>query len=225
MTLSITAPTQSPVVTRQGPFPPPPLATPCPANERGNSDSVVPSCRMTEAKRSQAVSGASPAPGTPPIVEALQSSDAAHWSVPSRRLAKQGLRLPSFHSLGIASPPYHPTALLTPPEDSIPATRDASSLPLNGCLEPPSVPLADLPNTPESSDTTPRPMRLPEANPLSQIFTVTTPQGHVSTANSQPTPPVMPFAGGGHPALMFMDPTHAISKPSLSPLPCCLYLS
>lgn len=213
MTLSITAPTQSPVVTRQGPFPPPPLATPCPPNERGNSDSVLPSCRMTEAKRRQAVSDASPALVTPPIAGTFQPNDIAHWSAPSRKLAKQGLRLPSFQSLGIASPPHHPTALLTPPEETIPVAQDAPGSHLNAYLEPPSVPLADLPNTPESSDVTPNATRLPEVNPLSQIFTVTTPQGHVSAANSQPTPPVMPLAGGGHPALMFMDPTHAISKP------------
>ena len=169
----------------------------------------MPSCRMTDAKRSQVMSDV---PMTPPAAEALQSSDSAHWSMPSRKLAKQGLRLPSFQALGIGSPPNHPTALLTPPEEVTSAADDTPKSDLHRYLGTPSVPFASLPYTPDGSDTTPRPSSLAEANPVHQTITVTTPHGHVSAANSEPTPPVLPLAGGGTPVSTFMDPVHLISK-------------
>ena len=92
---------------------PPPLLT-----GRGHSDSALPNCRLVASKTSVAedaslslTSSALSDGGRPAKVKSGLST-----SAPPK--ANIGLRLPSFQSLGIATPTGHPTALLTPPEES-----------------------------------------------------------------------------------------------------------
>lgn len=92
---------------------PPPLLT-----GRGHSDSALPNCRLLASKTSVAEDASLPVTssalsdgGRPATVKSALST-----SAPPK--AKIGLRLPSFQSLGIATPTGHPTALLTPPEES-----------------------------------------------------------------------------------------------------------
>ena len=128
---------------------PPPLLT-----GRGHSDSALPHCRLVASQTSVAEDASLPLKssalsdgGRPALVKSGLSTGA-----PPK--ANVGLRLPSFQSLGIATPTGHPTALLTPPEES--GLPDALTICGSKLHQPrsQSFPQVEMPASPKLAETT-----------------------------------------------------------------------
>ena len=223
MTLSTTAPIQSPACTRNGPYPPPPLLTQGPPSERGYSDSALPSCRMSADK----LASLSHDPSTAVMsIEPEPSQDlrgCKRLTLPDRRKAKSDLRLSSFQELGLATPSVHPTALLTPPDET--TLSGINPLDFGTSFLPQSQPLptAVLPDTPEGSDTTPQPLPMAAVVSSPDFVTVTTPQGSVSQAQSQSSVQFANIPTVTSPGTSFGDPIGLVSKFQHSP-PLCFDL-
>ena len=212
MTLSTTAPIQSPVSSRYGPYLPPPLTTPSPPSERGYSDSVLPSCRMSADKLSQFSSTSSTATMTPTTEGTQACGSSQHPTIPLPRKAKHELRLSSFHEFGLATSIVHPTALLTPPDETTLASIHAPQASIVSLPYAISNPPSDVPTTIEDHDITPQPSHLPESGSSSRVVTVTTPHGHVSLAKAQKTPLEEPIGSAASPGTTFDDSINLASE-------------
>jgi len=105
--------------------------------ERGYSDSVVPSCRLSATKQLQMSEGGEHILKPLPTSQLDGASGRGAISLSERVRAARNLCLPSFTSLGIAVP--HPSALLTPPEDGL-----CAGLPLSPSSLAPLPPISPL---------------------------------------------------------------------------------
>ncbi len=114
-----------------------PLPTKGHIGERGYSDSVVPSCRLSATKQLQMSDDGEHILKRLPTSQLDGASGRGAISLSERVRAARNLHLPSFASLGIAVP--HPSALLTPPEDGL-----CAGLPLSPSSLAPLPPISPL---------------------------------------------------------------------------------
>ncbi|KAG8528249.1 uncharacterized protein KY384_007166 [Bacidia gigantensis] len=161
---------------------------PPPLTERGHSDSVVPSCRLSPDKQEQVLSHASPSLTTQLHRSTKATEDIESPTISSRLKNKQDLRLPPFQSLGITSQTSGPTALLTPPEEP------PNPLPIGNVTSHPRDQIFfshfNMPKTPaDGLDPDSASGQQRESSTLQQsAITITTPHGHQSTVPPQSTP-------------------------------------
>ena len=158
-------------------------------SERGYSDSVLPSCRMSTGKHQQVLEDASlkvnPSTLLTPDTSTGDLTDDKATPQSKRMKAKQDLRLPSFRSLGIAAP--HPSALLTPPDEN--TLRDLPAAPTSTTSHPRSLsfPQAALPKTPDLVDRNTAPIQAVEGvTPKRLALMMNEPQDTVTPTGKGP---------------------------------------
>ncbi|KAL9126866.1 MAG: hypothetical protein Q9217_004147 [Psora testacea] len=163
-------------------------------NERGYSDSVLPSCRLSAHKRQQILMDAAPkvtastatATATAPTQAAAAQPDFTRNKViplSNRMKAKQDLRLPSFHSLGISAP--HPSALLTPPDESTLPDLPLASTSYPNHSRRLSFPPAPLPTTPDFVDLNTAPIQTTQSATSKQATTMSTGSHEIATPRAK----------------------------------------
>ena len=152
MTFSTTAPSQSSVTSQNESSVNSIVPALVSLTERGYSDSVVPSSRMSSEKQQGILCHDLPAVTLPPLAPTgpLESTEITPSQL--RRKAIQDLRLPSFQALGIAAPTLHPAALLTPPDESALPNDSVPSITYLSQPRSHSVPRTTMPQTPEWAD-------------------------------------------------------------------------
>ncbi|KAL9096795.1 MAG: hypothetical protein Q9163_006415 [Psora crenata] len=179
-------------------------------SERGYSDSVLPSCRLSADKQHQILmdeaAKVTPSTALTSTLASAQGDIARSKVIPlsNRMKAKADLRLPSFQTLGIAS--LHLKALLTPPDES--TLPDLPTAPTSNLNHPRrlSFPQAALPRTPDLIDLDSTPITTSKGTALKQSTNmsagspeIATPRGGASTTSVAVEEAKFGGGGGGHP--------------------------